>query len=87
MRQDANLQYLHTGPKQSGKGRKKLYAGKVDVKKIDKRKWKLCYEDEDVRRYELKVHCMTLKQTAKVVYLEHKKGNSYTFLLCTDVSP
>ena len=35
MRPDANLAYLYTGAQKTGKGRKKLYSGKVDVKNID----------------------------------------------------
>ena len=49
MRPDANLTYLYHGPQKSGKGRKKIYAGKVDVKNIDKRRWKSCYEDEHLQ--------------------------------------
>jgi hypothetical protein len=49
MRPDANLSYLYRGAQKTGRGRKKLYAGKVDVKKIDKCKWKSCYEDEHLQ--------------------------------------
>jgi len=38
MRQDANLTYLFEGEQKKGKGRKKMYEGKVDVKNIDKSK-------------------------------------------------
>jgi len=84
MRQDANLQYLHKGPQKSGKGRNRLYAGKVDVKNIDKRKWKVCYQDEEVCAYELVVWCVALKRTVKVVYLKYKRTDSYSILLSTD---
>lgn len=38
MRQDANLTYLFEGEQKKGKGRKKMYEEKVDVKNIDKSK-------------------------------------------------
>lgn len=84
MRPDANLSYLYTGPQKTGKGRKRRYAGKVDVKNIDKRKWKSCYKDDDMQGFELKVWCVSLKRIVKAVYLEFKDRKAYTILLSTD---
>ena len=84
MRPDANLSYLFTGEQKPGKGRKKLYAGKVDVKKIDKRRWKRCYEDDQMIGYELIAFCVALKRVVKVVYLDFKNRDGYTILLSTD---
>ncbi len=84
MRPDANLSYLYTGAQKTGKGRKKLYAGKVDVKNIDKRKWKSCYEDDEVKGFEIKVWCVSLKRIVKAVYVEFKDRKGYTILLSTD---
>ena len=84
MRPDANLSYLFTGEQKPGKGRKKLYAGKVDVKKIDKRRWKRCYENDQVIGYELIAFCVSLKRVVKVVYLDFKNRDGYTILLSTD---
>ena len=85
MRPDANLSYLYNGPQKTGKGRKKLYAGKVDVKNIDKRRWKSCYEDEHLQGFELKVWCVSLKRIVKAVYVEFKDRKAYTILLSTDI--
>ncbi|MEJ7677228.1 MAG: transposase [Segetibacter sp.] len=84
MRPDANLSYLYTGAQKTGKGRKKLYAGKVDVKNIDKRKWKSCYEDDEIKGFEIKVWCVSLKRIVKAVYVEFKDRKGYTILLSTD---
>lgn len=84
MRPDANLRYLFQGKQKEGRGRKRLYAGKADVKHIDKRRWKYVDEDEHVRIYECIVRCVTLSRICKVVYLEHKEGSGYTLLLSTD---
>ena len=84
MRPDANLLYLHHGPQKPGRGRNKRYAGKVDVKKIDKRRWKSCFEDENLKGYELVVWCVSLKRIVKAVYVEFKKREGYTILLSTD---
>lgn len=85
MRPDANLSYLYTGAQKTGRGRKKLYSGKVDVKNIDKRKWKSCYEDEYLQGFELKVWCVSLKRIVKAVYVEFKDRKAYTILLSTDI--
>src|SRR5690606_30111074 len=77
-------QYLYKGPQKTGKGRSRIFAGKVDVKNIDKRKWKVCYQDDDVVAYELIAWCVALKRRVKLVYLRYKKGNSYSILLSTD---
>ena len=86
MRQDANLSYLYSGAQQKGKGRKKLYAGKVNVKNIDKRKWKQCYQDESIDAYELIVWCVALKRVVKVVYMKFGDTDRYAILLCTDTN-
>lgn len=84
MRPDANLQYLFKGPQKTGRGRKRRYAGKIDMHHIDKRRWKCCYEDDHVLGFELIVWCVTLKREAKVVYLQNKQGTGYTVFLSTD---
>lgn len=84
MRQDANLTYLFEGKQKKGKGRKKMYEGKVDVKNIDKSKWVKCLDSEDIVAYELKVYCVTLKRIVKAVYMEFDGTGRYAILLCTD---
>jgi hypothetical protein len=68
IRPDVNLCHLYTGAQKTGRGRKKLYSGKVDVKKIDKCKWKSCYEDEHLQGLELEVWCVSLKRIVRAVY-------------------
>jgi len=85
MRPDANLQYIYQGPQKKGRGRKRSNGGKVNVKQIDKRRWKRCYEDDHIIAFELVVKCVSLKRKVKVVYLKHKKGSGYTILLSTDL--
>src|SRR5215210_9529022 len=76
--------FLTSRAQKTGRGRKKLYAGKVDVKNIDKSKWKSCYEDEHLQGFELKVWCVSLKRIVKAVYVEFKDRKAYTILLSTD---
>lgn len=47
-RSDANFQYLFKGVQSSGRGRKKLYDGKIDIGKIDKRRIPEQYQDDKV---------------------------------------
>lgn len=86
MRPDANLQYIYTGIQKQGRGRKRTNGGKVDVNKVDKRRWKHCYEDDHVLGFELIVKCVALKRIVKVVYLQNKTGNGHTILLSTDTA-
>lgn len=84
MRPDANLRYLFTGKQKPGRGRKKLYEGKVDVKNMDKGKFKKCYDAVEQTGYELSVWCVALKQVVKIVYVESKNRQTYAILLSTD---
>jgi hypothetical protein len=83
-RQDANMNYLYKGVQSKGPGRKKIYDGKVYWKKIDKRRWKLFYEDDDLLAYEAVLWSVTMKRNLKVIYVKAKEGNRYEILVCTD---
>ncbi len=89
LRQDANLKYLYYGPKRKGRGRPKKYDGKVNTKKIDKRRFKKIHEDEDVILYQATVWSVGLKRKINVVYAEFldkgKTTNRYAFLFSTDL--
>ena len=61
-RSDANLMYLFKGKQKPGRGRKKLYDGKINTSQIDKRRLPCCYADEDMKVYAGKVYCVLLKQ-------------------------
>lgn len=90
LRKDANLKYLYKGPKRSGRGRPKKYDGKVDTKNIDKRRFKWCYEDEDVIIYQIQAWSVSLKRIIKVAYVEFLgKGQAtsrYAFFFSTDLA-
>ncbi len=89
LRQDANLRYLYKGPKKKGRGRPKKYDGKVNTKKVDKRRFKKIYEDENVLLYQAQVWSVSLKRIINVVYAEYlnqgKPTNRYAFLFSTDL--
>jgi len=54
---------MFNGKQKPGRGRKKLYDGKINISKIDKRRLPCCYADEDMKVYTGKVYCVVLKQT------------------------
>src|SRR4051812_46428100 len=86
MRPDANLRYLYNGPKAKGKGRPKIYDGKVDCTRIDKRRIRKFSEDEQVVCYSGLVYSVALKQVVRIVYVQDKQSNCYQILLCTDTA-
>jgi len=71
LRFDANLKYIYHGPKKIGRGRPKKYTGKVDIKKIDKRIIKKCFEDGEKIIYEGVVYSVSLKINIKLAYTEY----------------
>jgi len=77
LRVDANLRYLYNGP-YSGKGRPKEFAGKVDLKNIDKRRFKKLEETEEEIIYECICNVVNLKCNGKIVYVEFKKQGKLT---------
>lgn len=85
MRNDGNLKEVYNGIKSKGRGRPKIYGSKIDLKQIDKRKWKKCYQTEEMTGYERVVYCVTLKQPVRVVYLQKVNSSSYEALLSTDL--
>ena len=77
LRDDANLRYLYKGKKQ-GRGRPKKYDGKVNVKKIDKRRVKLKESNVYYRVYEIEVYSVGLKRNIQLCYVEFLKENGDT---------
>ncbi|MEM6377990.1 MAG: transposase [Bacteroidota bacterium] len=89
LRPDANLRFLYKGSHPKGKrGPKTKYAGKVDWKKLDLRKWRSIGVDE---KYEhLKIYTQILnspyfKRNFRIVLLLNTKTKQYTLLACTDI--
>jgi len=88
-RKDANLKYLYNGLKKSGRGRPKKYGCKVDVKNIDKRRFKLLHQDEEVKVYQLICWSVNLKRKINLAYVEFlNEGESterYALYFSTDL--
>ena len=84
-RRDAALKYLYHG-KQSGIGHPRWYSGKVNLERIDKRRWKQCYKDEQITAYEVVVYSVSLKCKVKAVYVVSEKEKGYDLLISTDVT-
>jgi len=71
LRDDADLCYLFKGQQSAGRGRPRKYAGKIDVKNIDKRRIPKVYEDKECKIYEAVVYSKGLKRKIKLAYVEH----------------
>jgi len=71
MRDDANLKYLYKGKQSQTRGRPKKYDGKINTKKIDKRRLKLVCENEDYKIYSEVVYSEGLKRKICVAFVEH----------------
>jgi len=91
MRTDADLRYLHQDDKKKKRkrGRPKKYAGKVKLKKIDKRRFKKIYQDQDVLLYQCILWSVFLKRAVNVVYAQFldngKMTNRYGVFFSTDL--
>jgi len=75
LRDDANLRYLYNGPKQTGRGRPRKYAGKINVKNIDKRRFKFITENAEYRIYWAQVYSVGLGRQISLAYVQHLEGN------------
>ena len=85
MRSDGNLREVYKGIKSKGRGRPKVYGNKIDLKQIDKRKWKKCYQTEEMTGNERILYCVALKQQVKVVYVHKPETTGYEVLLSIDM--
>lgn len=86
MRQDANLYYPARQQKKTGKrGRPKQYEGKVQLNKIDKRRWTYVATQDEVNIYTAILYCVALGRQARIVYLQDQKTKRYQVLLSTDI--
>lgn len=89
LRKDANLKYLYKGPRTGGRGRPKKYDGKIDTRNIDKRRFKWCYQDDDIIIYQVNAWSVSLKRIIKVAYVEfldkRKATNRYAFYYSTNL--
>jgi hypothetical protein len=90
-RPDANMRYLFNGPRHPGKGRPKLYEGKVNTWCIDRRRIPFCFAiDEDTHVYSGLVYSICLKRIVRIVYIEHYGvdgyANGHVILFSTDLN-
>ena len=84
-RHDANLKYLYKGRQKGGKGRPKLYDGKVNIAAIDKRKIKCCHRDEDKEVYAGIVYCVQLKQQVLAAFIYYGEKKQPEIIIGTDI--
>ena len=78
MRQDANLHHIYKGQPTGKKGRPKNLDGKIKMNNPDKRRIKLCYQNDTIKVYEAIVYSISLKRKVKLAYLELWKKDKYT---------
>jgi hypothetical protein len=83
-RSDANLKYMFKGKQKPGRGRNKLYDGKINTSKIDKRRLPCCYADEDMKVYAGKVYCVLLKQTVLAAFIYYNGKQKPEIIISTD---
>lgn len=85
-RTDANLKYLYKGKQKAGRGRPKLYSGKINIKQIDKRKIGCVYSDEQMKIYAAPVYCVLLKQTVMAAFIYYGDKAIPEIIICTDIT-
>jgi len=83
-RSDANLMYLYKGKQKTGRGRRKMYDGKIDITNIDKRRLPCCYSDEQMKVYAGVVYCVLLKQTVLAAFIYYDDKQKPEIIICTD---
>jgi hypothetical protein len=67
LRHDADLRYLYRGPQRVGKGRPKVFDGKVDWSNLATSRWHVTETTEGVRLLSATVYAPSLKRTLMVV--------------------
>lgn len=71
LRDDADLRYLHEGLPTGKQGRPKQYDGKVNIKKPDLSRFKIAYEDKEIRILSAIVYCVALKRKVKLALTQY----------------
>jgi len=85
MRSDANLHYIYKGAPTGLRGRPKTLDGKMKMHQVDKRRIKLCFENDEIKIYEGIVFSKSLKRKIKLAYVEFDTGG-YAVLFSTDIN-
>jgi Transposase DDE domain len=84
-RHDINLQYLYRKPQRKGRGRKKLYDGKVNTGAIDKRRLRCVYKDDKMLVHAGLVYCVLLKQIVLAAFVYYPYREKPEIIIGTDV--
>lgn len=85
-RSDANLMYVFNGKQKQGRGRKRLYDGKINTASIDKRRLRCCYRDNQMKVYTGVVYCMLLKQTVLAAFIYYGEKEKPEIIISTDIN-
>ena len=91
LRTDANLRYPFTGKQNTGRGRKRKYADKVDVDRIDRRRIRFCFEEgDDVQVFSGIAYNVSFERMVRIVYLQYYDqnglGTTHTIFFSTDLN-
>jgi hypothetical protein len=71
MRDDAVLYYAYTGTQSTGRGRKKQFAGKIEVKNLDLSLFRACIQEDTWTAFEGIAYAKALKKWVKTVVVQH----------------
>ena len=82
-RADANMNYLYKGS-QKGRGRKRIYDGKIDIGQIDKRRIKCCHKADGLTIYAGLAYCVMLKQVVMAAFVYYGSKMKPEIIICTD---
>jgi hypothetical protein len=83
------LRYRYTGEQRKGRGRHKVYDGKIDLKNLSMEHFKVIKKDENEIIYEGEAHVRCLKRWCKIVIthtLKEGKINRVTVNFSTDIN-
>jgi len=87
LRDDASLKYKYAGDPKTGKGRPRLYDGKVIYEKLKTEYFETIEENDQCRIYQSVVHSVSLKRSINlvIVYTRKKEKWSHKLYFCTDL--
>ena len=89
LRNDADLKYLYHGPQKTGRGRPKLYAGKVDKQAPEPEYFVLEEDKPECQVFSAVVYCKAFKRkirVALVVFYKNGKETTRKMYFSTDLS-
>lgn len=75
MRNDAVMYYAYTGPQRTGRGRKRQFAGKIDVRNLDVSQFRACIQEQTWTAFEGVAYAKALKKWVKTVIVQNYKAD------------